>query len=69
MGSCEAFLKKPLMASNQRYEPVSTTEPPSPPPVPVTLTVAPPPDDVTMYSPPPPYEPSDEQDNTPGEEI
>ncbi|CAH3148232.1 unnamed protein product [Porites lobata] len=52
------------MASNQRqrYEPVSTSEPPSPPPVPVTLTISPPPDGAALYSPPPPYEPSTEQD-------
>lgn len=52
------------MASNQRqrYEPVSTCEPPSPPPVPVTLTISPPPDGAALYSPPPPYEPSTEQD-------
>ena len=45
---------------------VSTSEPPSPPPVPVTLTVAPPPDGATLYSPPPPYEPSGDQDNATG---
>lgn len=48
---------------------VSTTEPPSSPPVSVTLTVAPPPDGAAVYSPPPPYEPSEEQDNSPGKET
>jgi len=53
------------MASNQRYEPVATSEPPSPP-VPVTLTIVPPPDDAVLYSPPPPYEPTDEHGGVPG---
>ena len=45
---------------------VATSEPPSPPAVPVTLTIAPPRDDAALYSPPPPYEPTDEQDSVPG---
>ncbi len=45
---------------------VATSEPPSPPAVPVTLTIAPPREDAVLYSPPPPYEPTGEQDNAPG---
>lgn len=52
------------MASNQRYEPVATTEPPPPPSVAVVLTIALPPEDNTSCSPPPPYEPTDEQETT-----
>lgn len=48
---------------------VSTSEPPSPPPVPVTLTISPPPDGAALYSPPPPYEPSTEQDTIAGKEF
>lgn len=57
------------MSSNQRYEPVATIEPPSPPSVPVTLTIAPPPVDATVHSPPPPYDPRDEQENLPGADL
>ena len=49
---------------------VATSEPPSPPPVPVTLTVAPPREDAALYSPPPPYEPTDGQpESVPGNVI
>lgn len=50
------------MASNQRYEPVSTSEPPPPSSVPVVLTIAIPLEDDTACSPPPPYEPTEDQD-------